>query len=182
MKPKGRRIMINLLKYGLFGIMGLFIVINLYLGINKAVTHNPVPKFLGMTPLIVMSGSMEPAIMPGDVVVIREQAAQEYKLGDIATYLVGTTTYTHRIVAEVNGAFILKGDNNNVADDKVPAEKFVGKVLFKIPKIGVAVLFFKTPLGMLVLMGFLVLCFYAEEVYRNIRYKLQINRKHPAYE
>ena len=164
-----KRILINGLKYGLFGLLSLVILINLYLGINKAVTHNPVPKFLGMTPLIVLSGSMEPAIMPGDVVVIRGQAPQNYGLGDIATYLVGTTTYTHRIVGEENGAFILKGDNNNVADDAVAADQLIGKVLFKIPKIGVAILFFKTPPGMVVLLILLVLSIYGQEFYQRIR-------------
>jgi len=172
MQAKWKQILINCFKYGLLGFLGLVILSNLYLGINKAVTHNPVPKFLGMAPLIVMSGSMEPAIMPGDVVVIREQAPQKYKLGDIATYLVGTTTYTHRIIGEENGGFILKGDKNNVVDDTVPAEQFVGKVLFRIPKIGLAILFFKTPLGMTVLLILLVLCLYGEELYQEIRHKI----------
>lgn len=75
--------------YLTFGLLSLFILINLFLGINKAITHNPVPKVFGISPLIVMSGSMEPAIYPGDVVIIWEQAAEKYKIGDIVTYLVG---------------------------------------------------------------------------------------------
>ena len=173
MQNKWKKILINFLKYGLVGFLGLVILSNLYLGINKAVTHNPVPKFLGMTPLVVMSGSMEPAIMPGDVVVIREQAPQKYKLGDIATYMVGTTTYTHRIVGEENGGFLLKGDNNNVADDIVAGEQFIGKVIFRIPKLGLAILFIKTPPGMVVILILLVLCIYGEEFYQEIRSKIK---------
>lgn len=164
-----KRILVNVLKYGLFGGLSLVILINLYLGINKVVTHNPVPKFLGMTPLVVMSGSMEPAIMPGDVLVIREQPFSKYQLGDVVTYPVGTMTYTHRIVGEENGTFILKGDNNNVVDDTVAADQLLGKMLFKIPRIGVAILFFKTPPGMVVLLILLALCIYGEEFYQRIR-------------
>jgi signal peptidase I, archaeal type len=164
-----KRIAINCLKYGLFGFFTLVILINLYLGINKAVTKNPVPKFLGMTPLVVMSGSMEPAIMPGDVAVIREQPSSRYQPGDVVTYLDGSITYTHRIVGEENGAFILKGDNNNAVDDTVAADQILGKMLFKIPGIGVAILFFKTPPGMVVLLILLVLCIYSEELYHRIR-------------
>ncbi|MGI6118980.1 MAG: signal peptidase I [Desulfosporosinus sp.] len=165
----GKRILVNCVKYGLFIFLSLVILINFYLGINKAVTHNPVPKFLGIAPLVVMSGSMEPAIMPGDVVVIREQPSSRYQIGDVVTYSSGAIIYTHRIVGEENGVFILKGDSNNVADDTVAPGQLLGKVLFRIPKIGVAVLFFKTPLGIAVLLILLVLCLYGEEIYQRIR-------------
>lgn len=171
MPSQWKSILINCLKYILLGSMVLVILVNLYLGINKSITHNPVPNFLGITPLIVMSGSMEPAIMPGDVVIISKQAAAKYKIGDIATYQVGSTAFTHRIVAEADGGFVLKGDNNNVADDTVAAEQFIGKVLVRIPFIGVAILFFKTPPGMLVLLILLVLLIYGEDVYEKLRRK-----------
>lgn len=164
-----KRKLVICLKYGLFGLMCLVILINLYLGINKAVTHNPAPKFLGMTPLIILSGSMKPTIMPGDVVIIREQAPSRYELGDVATYQAGDRTYTHRIVGEAGGSFILKGDSNNVADDTVTADRFIGKVVLRIPKIGVAILFFKTPPGMAVLLVLLVLVLYGEDIYQKIR-------------
>jgi len=162
-----------------FGSIILVIIINLYLGVNKALTSNPVPKFLGIAPLIVMSGSMEPAIMPGDVVIIREQLPQKYKLGDVVTYLEGNIAFTHRIIGEEEGLFILKGDNNNVADDTVAAEEFIGKVVLTIPKIGFAILFFKTPLGMLVLLILLVMCIYSEDLLKRIKRNPNINRLHP---
>ncbi len=166
-----KQILINFFKYGLLGFMSLVIIMNLYLGINKAITHNPVPDFMGVTPLIVLSGSMEPAIMPGDMVIIRKQTPDQYKIGDIATYQEGATTFTHRIVAEADGAFVLKGDNNNVADDTVSAEQFIGKMIIRIPFIGIAILFFKTPPGMLVLLILLTLIIYGEELYEKIRRK-----------
>jgi signal peptidase len=160
--------MINSLKFGLMGCIGLIIFINLYLGINKAITHNPIPKFMGITPLIVLSGSMKPAVMPGDVVLIREQEPYEYKLGDVATYLVGTTAFTHRIIGEENGAFVLKGDNNNAADDIVKADQFSGKVICRIPKIGLAIIFLKTPPGIVLLLVMLLLVIYGEEIFYRI--------------
>lgn len=151
------------------GFMVLIIVMNFYLGINKAVTQNPVPKIFGITPLIVMSGSMEPAIMPGDVVVIKEQDSNEYKLGDVVTYLEGQITYTHRIIAEEDGLFVLKGDNNNVTDDNISPTQLIGKVFLTIPKIGYAILYLKTLPGMLVLLLFLLIFIYGEEVWHKIR-------------
>lgn len=171
MKGKWVQFLFNCLKYGLLVGLGLLIVINMYLGISKGITHNPMPKFLGMTPLIVMSGSMAPAIMAGDVVIIREQAPHQYQPGDVATYMIRNISYTHRIVAEENGGFVLKGDSNNKADEIVPAEKLVGKVIFKIPKLGLAILFFKTPPGILVLLALALLLIYGDVIYAKIRSK-----------
>lgn len=164
MKPDLKQIILNILKYGLLGFLVFLIIINVYLGINKGISNNPIPKFLGISPLIVLSGSMQPAINAGDIVVIREQPSEQYKLGDVATYLDGTTAFTHRIVGKEAGGFILKGDNNNVSDDIVPREQFLGKVVLRIPKAGLAVLFFKTPAGMILLCGLLILTIYGDEL------------------
>lgn len=164
--------MINCVKYVPLGFLALLILINLYLGINKAITHVPIPKVFGFSPLIVLSGSMEPAIYAGDVVVIREQAADSYKVSDVVTYLVKTTAYTHRIISEENGVFTLKGDNNNAADEFVTADQFEGKMIFRIPKIGLAIVFFKKPAGMATLCLLLVLVVYGGELYQKARGKM----------
>jgi len=173
LQPMHKKILTDCVKYVPLGFLTLLILINLYLGINKAITHNPIPKVFGFSPLVVLSGSMEPAIYPGDVVVIREQAASSYKVGDVVTYLVGITAFTHRIISEENGVFTLKGDNNNVADEFLAADKFEGKMIFRIPKIGVAIVFFKRPSGMAVLGLLLVLGVYGGDLYQKIRDRMQ---------
>jgi signal peptidase len=145
--------------------LGLLILMNFYLGFNKAFTHNPVPKIWGFAPLVVLSGSMEPAIHPGDLVLIRAQKAEQYKVGDIATYLEGQMAYTHRIIGLEEGLFILKGDNNNTADDEpVRPEQFEGKVLLTIPKVGLAMVFFRKPAGMAVLALLVLLYIFGEDL------------------
>jgi len=173
LKPEHKKRLINCVKYIPLWFLALLILINLSLGVNKAITHNPVPKVFGFSPLIVMSGSMAPAIYTGDVVVIREQTADSYKVGDVVTYLAKTTAYTHRIISEENGVFTLKGDNNNTADDTVTADRFEGKMIFRIPKIGVAIVFFKKPAGMAVLGLLLLLCVYGGDFYQKVRGKIQ---------
>ncbi|MGI6685024.1 MAG: signal peptidase I [Bacillota bacterium] len=169
MNEKQKKMMTTFLIYLPLGFLAFLILMNLYLGINKAVTHNPVPKVFGFAPLIVLSGSMEPAIYPGDVVVIRAQGAEKYKIGDIATYLDGQIVFTHRIVGEENGMFILKGDSNNTVDDTVKPEQFEGKVLLTIPKIGVAIVFLKRPAGMAALVLLFLLYLFAEDFYDKIK-------------
>lgn len=149
--------------------MGLIILINFYIGINKAITHNPVPNFLGITPLIVLSGSMQPAIMPGDVVVNREQATDKYEIGDVVTYLEGNISYTHRIIGEEEGLFVLKGDNNNIADEKVADSQLIGKVILIIPKIGLGILYLKTLPGFVIMIILLLLFIYGEEIWLKLR-------------
>jgi signal peptidase len=151
------------------GLLTLLILANLYLGINKALTRNPVPMVGGFAPLIVLSGSMEPAIHPGDLIVIRGQQAEQYKIGDIATYLEGQTVYTHRIVGRESGFFILQGDNNNTVDEPVRPEQFVGKVLLTVPKIGLAMLFFQKPTGLAVLALLVLLYVFGEDLYAGVK-------------
>jgi signal peptidase len=161
--------MADWLKYLPLGFLALLILVNFYLGINKAVTRDPLPKFLGFSPLVVLSGSMEPAMYPGDVVIIREQAADKYRPGDVVTYLTGGNAFTHRIVSEENGVFTLKGDNNNTADEFLTADRFEGKVILRIPKIGLAIVFLKKPQGMVLVGALLVLGVYGGDLYRRTR-------------
>ncbi|MDR9787022.1 MAG: signal peptidase I [Peptococcaceae bacterium MAG4] len=161
------RSMADWLKYLPLGFLALLILVNFYLGINKAVTRDPLPKFLGFSPLVVLSGSMEPALYPGDVVIIREQAADKYRPGDVVTYLTGGNAFTHRIVSEENGVFTLKGDNNNTADEFLTADRFEGKVILRIPKIGLAIVFLKKPQGMVLVGALLLLSVYGGDLYRR---------------
>jgi signal peptidase len=173
LQAKHKDFLINCLKYIPLGFLALLILMNLYLGINKAVTHAPVPKVFGLSPLVVLSGSMEPAIYAGDVVVIRQQAAEKYKTGDVVTYLDGATAFTHRIISEENGVFTLKGDNNNTADESIAGGALEGKVVLRIPKIGYAMVFVKKPPGMAAVCLLLLVLIYGRELYQKARSVIQ---------
>jgi signal peptidase len=111
---------------------------------------------------VVQSGSMEPAIKTGSVVITG--SAAEYKVGDIITYKLSPEaniqnpkyTVTHRIV-EISGEgdllqYRTKGDANN-AMDSLPVTKnlIVGKTIFSIPYFGYPVTFVKTQMGFVLL-------------------------------
>jgi signal peptidase I len=93
---------------------------------------------------IVLTGSMEPVISPGDIVILAPTPRTQPQLGDIAAYtarrfsgeVVGV--FTHRIIGgdPVNG-FIMKGDANPTPDVQKPKlEDISGVVFFVIPYIG----------------------------------------------
>ncbi len=104
--------------------------------------------------LVVLSGSMEPAIEVGSVVIVRP--AQEYRKGDIITFSFeeAQALTTHRIhsVENIEGktAYTVKGDANNSPDsEKISEQNIEGKVLFSIPYAGYVVDFARKPIGFL---------------------------------
>lgn len=102
---------------------------------------------------IVQSGSMEPAIKMGGIVMVKP--TDEYEIGDVISFGEMTRTkapITHRIydikVIEGESYYITKGDVNNAPDQReISKREVVGKVLFSIPYLGYAVDFAKKPLG-----------------------------------
>jgi len=121
----------------------------------------------------VLSGSMEPQLNVGGVVVTRPIEADEIKAGDIITFYspLGGQLISHRIVGVEDGSspsFRTKGDANEDADSFVlPAENVVGKVCFHLPYFGYATQYIKTPLGLLLTLCLPGLIIVAMEV-RNI--------------
>jgi signal peptidase len=104
----------------------------------------------------VFSGSMEPELEVGGVVITRPAAdAEEIKTGDIITFYspLSEKLTSHRVIAVKEGSslhFSTKGDANEDADPfSVPVKNVVGKVCFHIPYLGYVTQFVKTPLGFL---------------------------------
>lgn len=103
--------------------------------------------------LVVQSGSMEPAIHTGSVVVVWPE--KEYREGDVITFKSTASkldSVTHRIVkiedVGQGKVFTTKGDANNANDtNTVSSDKVIGKVLFSVPYFGYAVAAAKTPYG-----------------------------------
>jgi signal peptidase len=114
------------------------LIVNLTIILKSFANPDKVPGFLGFKPLIVLSGSMEPAILTGDLVIVREVPADTLKEGDVIAFRRATAVITHRIMKinqnDGNTLFYTKGDNNN-ADDSAPVtvDLLEGRYLFRIP-------------------------------------------------
>jgi signal peptidase len=102
------------------------------------------PYVFGFKSFTVMSGSMEPAIGTGAVVVERPIAPREARVGDVVTFKDpegGERLITHRVTSvRVRGGtaqFVTKGDANNTVERwSVPAEGSIGRVAYHVPKVG----------------------------------------------
>lgn len=135
--------------YSIFGIFAALAVILLAVSVFPITGNYKI--------YVVQSGSMEPAIHTGSVVVVLPE--KDYKEGDIITFKSKggkPESVTHRIVkAESNGPekiFTTKGDANKSNDtDSVSSEKVIGKMLFTVPYFGYAVAAAKTKYGFLAL-------------------------------
>lgn len=97
---------------------------------------------------VVLTGSMLPEIKVKDVVVTKKYDPKDLEVGDVITFLSSDVrlkdiVVTHRIVAkfydETTGkySFQTKGDANNTVDFTLAQDyNVIGKVIFKIPKLG----------------------------------------------
>ena len=103
--------------------------------------------------LVVLSGSMEPTIKTGSIVVVKPQSS--YQTGDVITFSEKNNpkiTTTHRVFGINDGGFITKGDANNSTDSaRVATGQIIGKTIFSVPYLGYPVSFAKTQQGLLLL-------------------------------
>lgn len=102
-----------------------------------------IPLIIGATPLTVMSGSMEPTISVGDIVIVKPVKAETLRIGDTITFqpISGESTLiTHRIVEKAIAPqglmFTTLGDNNDQPDRQIAEDQVQGKVIYIIPFVG----------------------------------------------
>lgn len=119
--------------------------------------------------LAVESGSMEPVLYRGDLVVVRGVDPSTLQVGDIVIYNrtsdPNEVPIVHRIVEiqNVSGElrFFTKGDNNPVNDNEFRTESDIrAKVIGSIRYLGFITLLLMSPIGItsiiLLIIGFLV--------------------------
>src|SRR3989344_6544376 len=136
---------------------GIFVAAVVLLGRLLVTSLIPIPGNIDIK--IVQSGSMEPSIKTGGLVIIKPFS--EYHIGDVIMFGEDTKTKvptTHRIVADEvrSGVFYYttKGDANEDPDPQQVAQtEVIGKVLFSIPYLGYVLDFAKKPLGFALLIG-----------------------------
>lgn len=93
--------------------------------------------FLPIAPVVVATGSMEPSIGVGDVVLICRTDPANLETGDVIQYQGDGCTVIHRIVEVDGGSFITQGDANNAPDLwPVAEDQILGRMILTIPDAG----------------------------------------------
>jgi signal peptidase I len=93
---------------------------------------------------VVLTGSMQPTINPGDIVITAPVTRIEPKIDDVAAYQARRFdgapigVFTHRIInGDGQSGWVLKGDNNPSPDIQKPTNSdILGVVIFVIPWLG----------------------------------------------
>jgi signal peptidase len=104
-----------------------------------------VPRLGGATPYVVLTGSMQPKMPPGTLVVVKPVDADEITTGAVVTYQLESgkpTVVTHRVSSVgVNGKgelrFVTKGDANKEPDaHQVLPAQIKGERWYYVPYLG----------------------------------------------
>ncbi|RLG74764.1 MAG: signal peptidase I [Thermoprotei archaeon] len=103
---------------------------------------------LGLRPLTIVSGSMQPTLNVGDIVFIAKTPISELSEGDIIAYLGEQGVIVHRIheiIKHESKNFILTKGDANKEPDAVPVDEksIIGKVVLTVPKIGMLQLYIR---------------------------------------
>ena len=145
--------------------------------------------WLGIRTYTVLSGSMEPAIPTGALLLVRPVQPEELESGDVITFHVGEgMTATHRVVSRYESPdgilFQTKGDANSTADGKLIQEnQIIGSPFVIIPGGGYLIWFLQRNLvpvllsvsGIAALFLFAMPCI-ASEKKKNMRKEKYLSR------
>ena len=133
-------------------------------------------KLFGITPLCVLSGSMEPTYKTGSMIYVKKAAPESIKANEPITFYMtdGKTVATHRVVNvdNENNQFHTKGDANNIQDSTpVSFSNLIGTPVFTIPYLGYLAAFVSQPVGKFASIGIggllILLVFVPEMVERS---------------
>lgn len=114
-------------------------------------------SLLGIRSYAVLSGSMEPAISTGSVVLVNTDR-RDPVVGDVITYRLGKNLVTHRVSRVLDDAYETRGDANDLPDgETVTSEQIIGCVSTAIPYLGYVIFFLRSKKGMLLMGAFLLL-------------------------
>lgn len=114
------------------------------------------PLAFGDRPYTVLTGSMEPAISPGDVVIDERISPTAARVGDIITFRDPedqSKLITHRVRSVTPEGryiwFVTKGDANNTTERwRIAADGELGRVVYTVPWVGHVAVLARTPLGL----------------------------------
>jgi signal peptidase len=132
------------------------------------------PSLFGGRSLTVMSGSMEPALAVGDVVINSRVTPAQVRVGDIVTFSDPEGTgklITHRVrrlrIADGTAHVVTKGDNTNAVERwDIPAGGSLGRVEYRVPLLGFLVFWLNGPFGRIGLIVIPALLLAAFELWR----------------
>ena len=99
------------------------------------------PRLVGFQGHVIVSGSMEPRLSPGDVVLTRPVLPQDLQPGQVLLFpdpQGADRLVLHRLVSfDERGGLVTRGDANQSNDSThVPASSVIGQAQLRVPYVG----------------------------------------------
>lgn len=155
---------------------------NVSLIVQSYTNTEEVPKLSGYSPLIVLTGSMEPTIESGDLIIVQQVDSSTVNVGDIIAFFdpesTDSSVVTHRVTQVLSEgdtlSFRTKGDLNNVEDSlAVPSESLVGIYRTKLHGVGNIAMFMQTTTGLVVCVIVPLILLVAVDIIRHRQFERQ---------
>ncbi|MHC5269382.1 signal peptidase I [Enterococcus sp. LJL98] len=135
---------------GTFFVLGVlaFALLNFYSSPER-------PSLFGHRGYTVISGSMAPALAIGDYILVKEKPFEQLEEEEIISFRNGQMIVTHRIEKVLaDQHLITRGDANQVDDLLAVTEKeYIGSLVYRIPKLGHAMIWLQNPLVFSLILG-----------------------------
>ncbi len=167
---------------GIIGTILLVVLIAVVIVMFDARLSGEAPSIFGYQIYRVSSESMEPELIVGDVILVKDVDAKEIKKGDIVTYKGEKGTFdgkliTHKVIEDpeyVNGEYVFH--TAGIYDGALPdpewgEEQLLGKYIKKLPIVDKVYNFFVTPYGLITFILVIMILFGYEMIALVLSYK-----------
>lgn len=163
--PKPLAVVLLVLRGVVLALILALLGVDLYVVQSTVFLHDAMPMPFGYGASVVLSGSMEPAISAGDLIIVREE--DNYAVGDAIVFRDGASFTVHRLKSIDGEEFVTRGDANDTDDAPIRAADVKGKVVKCLKGAGNLVSAVRSPIGIVVTLGLAVLLFEAPYLLRE---------------
>lgn len=143
-------IIVGVLLWGTLAICVLLMVITV-----AAKASGKQPTFFGLGIYQIVSGSMEPEIKVGDVIIGKKADPKAVKVGDNLIFNYGKIIITHKVIAiNPDGTFTTHGSANpEGSNETVTPSQVIATQIFQLKGFGVVLNFLRSPFGFLLVIA-----------------------------
>lgn len=147
------KIFARIIKIMIWIIVCLIILFNIYSFVSVKIFKNSLVTINGYSFLEVVSGSMEPNIKVGDIIIINTKE-KNYKEKDVITFKdINGSFVTHRIIEIDDKGIVTKGDANDTNDKGLLTyDDIVGVYVKKISSLGLIISSLKNPITLITIL------------------------------
>ena len=167
---------------GIIGTILLVVLIAIVIVMFDARLSGEAPSIFGYQIYRVSSESMEPELIVGDVILVKDVPAGEIEKGDIVTYKGEKGTFdgkliTHKVIEDPeykNGKYVFQTAgiyDGALPDPEWDEDQLLGKYMKKLPVVDKIYNFFVTPYGLITFILVIMVLFGYEMIALVLSYK-----------